>query len=71
MGASLSSRQRMLLGVALRLILGIPAGPLAGAGGLGGEGGAGQVVGLTALGWGRDDRGRGRSPRLSGLVRAA
>ena len=30
-----------------------------------------QVTGLTALWWGRDDRGRGRSPRLSGLVVAA
>src|SRR5215467_9024127 len=35
-----------------------------------GDIGVGQVVGLTALAGGRDDRGRGRSPRLSGLVEA-
>ena len=34
------------------------------------EAALGQVVGLTALAWGRDDRGRGRSPRVSGLVEA-
>src|SRR5690242_20645871 len=42
----------------------------AGRGRRAGGGSAGQVVGLTALARGRDDRGRGRSPRVSGLVRA-
>jgi hypothetical protein len=56
-------------GVVSPLLLGVLAGPLAAASGL--ETAAlGQVVGLTGLARGRDDRGRGRSPRVSGLVRA-
>ena len=69
MEAALSSGLVVFSGVLFLLMVGMLSSPLAVVGGLGG-GGAGQVVGLTVLARGRDDRGRGRSPRLSGLVAA-